>query len=63
MLDINSPAGSQILTDLVTEEVLRNVGGASRGNTLVQAYRSKFKKPQDNSNMSPEIEATTVQNA
>jgi hypothetical protein len=42
MLDINSPVGSQMLTDLVTEEVLRNVGGARNGDALVAAYRSKF---------------------
>jgi hypothetical protein len=31
-----------MLTDLVTEEILRNVGGHSKGNALVEAYRNKF---------------------
>jgi hypothetical protein len=44
MLDINSSSGAQMLTDLVTEEILRNVGGSSKGNDLVQAYRDKFWK-------------------
>ncbi|CAF4908972.1 unnamed protein product, partial [Rotaria sp. Silwood1] len=44
LLDINSSAGSQLLTDLVTEEILRNVGGNSIGNALVEAYRNKFGK-------------------
>ncbi|CAF3605157.1 unnamed protein product [Rotaria sp. Silwood1] len=43
-LDINSSSGSQILTDLVTEEILRNVGGNVKGNELVEAYRTKFGK-------------------
>ncbi|CAF1222140.1 unnamed protein product, partial [Didymodactylos carnosus] len=48
-LDINSPKGAQRLTDLVTEEVLRNVGSSiggneGRGNALVEAYRKKFGK-------------------
>ncbi|CAF4095909.1 unnamed protein product [Rotaria sp. Silwood2] len=47
-LDINSPAGSQMLTDLVTEEILRNVGGARNGDALVEAYRSKFGKSYKN---------------
>ena len=42
MLDINSDAGSNMLTDLVAEEILRNVGGNSRGNALVTAYRNRF---------------------
>jgi hypothetical protein len=42
MLDINSSLGSQMLTDLVTEEILRNIGGSSQGNSLVDAYRSRF---------------------
>ncbi|CAF1486229.1 unnamed protein product [Rotaria sordida] len=62
MLDINSPSGSQILTDLVTEEVLRNVGGAVRGNALVQAYRSKFKSAKSNNNAAPETQALTNRN-
>jgi hypothetical protein len=44
MLDINSPSGSQILTDLVTKEILRNVGGLSKGDALVKAYTDKFGK-------------------
>ena len=43
-LDINSLAGSEMLTNLVTEEILRNVGGTSRGNELVEAYRNRFAK-------------------
>lgn len=42
MLDINSPKGSQMLTDLVTEEILRNIGGAMNGDTFVKTYRSKY---------------------
>jgi hypothetical protein len=42
LLDINSSLGSEMLTDLVTEEILRNVGGHSKGNALVEAYRNKF---------------------
>ena len=42
MLDINSNAGSDMLTDLVAEEILRNIGGNSRGTTLVTAYRRRF---------------------
>lgn len=63
MLDINSPAGEQKLTDLVTEEVLRNVGGALKGNALVQAYRSKFRNVRNNPDISPETQATTIKNA
>ena len=48
MLDINSPSGSQMLTDFVSEEILRNVGGALQGNALVEAYRSKFGKSYKN---------------
>ncbi|CAF1550656.1 unnamed protein product, partial [Didymodactylos carnosus] len=43
ILDINSPLGSNMLTDLVTEEILRNFGG-KKGDTLVDAYRNKFVK-------------------
>ncbi|ETO33272.1 hypothetical protein RFI_03835, partial [Reticulomyxa filosa] len=42
-LDINSNRGSEQLTDLVSEEVLRNAGGAN-GNDFVEAYRAKFSK-------------------
>jgi hypothetical protein len=44
MLDINSRVGSDMLTDLVTEEILNNIGGQSRGKDLVTAYRKKFPK-------------------
>ncbi|CAF1137415.1 unnamed protein product, partial [Didymodactylos carnosus] len=44
MLDINSSSGSEMLTDLVTEEILRNVGGCLKGDDLVKAYRNKFGK-------------------
>ncbi|CAF0828795.1 unnamed protein product [Adineta steineri] len=43
-LDINSDSGAEMLADLVTEEVLRNIGGDTRGNELVDAYRKKFNK-------------------
>jgi predicted GTPase len=43
-LDINSASGADTLTNLVTEEVLRNVGGEAQGETLVATYRSKFSK-------------------
>jgi len=41
-LDINSPSGAEMLTDLVTEEVLRNVGG-DRGDNFVELYRKRYK--------------------
>ncbi|ETO33242.1 hypothetical protein RFI_03863 [Reticulomyxa filosa] len=40
-LAINSKKGSDQLTDLVSEVVLKNAGG-SKGNALVDAYRAKF---------------------
>ncbi|CAF4122389.1 unnamed protein product [Adineta steineri] len=43
-LDINSPAGAKMLTDLVTEEILKNVGGSLKGDILVKAYREKYSK-------------------
>jgi hypothetical protein len=43
-LDINSSEGSQMLTDFVTVEVLRNAGGNSNGDKLVVAYEKKFPK-------------------
>jgi len=43
-LEINSSAGAELLTSLVTEEVLRNVGGSDKGDTLVQSYRKKFQQ-------------------
>ncbi|ETN99241.1 hypothetical protein RFI_38240, partial [Reticulomyxa filosa] len=42
-LDINSKRGSDQLTDLVSEETLKNAGG-SKGAALVEAYRAKFSK-------------------
>ena len=59
MLDINSPTGSETLTHLVTEKVLQNVGGASRGNALVQAYRSKFKDAKDKLSTPSETQPST----
>ncbi|CAF4248425.1 unnamed protein product [Rotaria sp. Silwood2] len=44
MLDINSSLGSDMLTDLVTEEILNNIGGQHKGKDLVTAYRKKFPK-------------------
>lgn len=41
-LDINSSSGSDMLTNLVTEEILNNIGGQSKGKDLVNAYRKKF---------------------
>lgn len=44
-LDVNSSAGAEDLTNVVTEEVLRIAGqSAGRGNDLVEAYRSKYGK-------------------
>ena len=43
-LDINSSIGGDMLADLVTEQILNNVGGAARGQELVNAYRKKFPK-------------------
>ncbi|CAF2540249.1 unnamed protein product [Rotaria sp. Silwood2] len=43
-LDINSPFGSDILTALVTKEILRNIGGSSKGDDLVKAYEMRFGK-------------------
>jgi len=41
-LNINEPAGAKMLTDLVTLEILRNIGGEQKGESLVQAYTAKF---------------------
>ena len=41
-LDIASIKGSEILTNLVNIEILRNIGGAHQGNDLVKAYKTKF---------------------
>ena len=45
-LDINSPQGAELLTDVVTEEVLRKVGeqAGGQGDTLVETYRKSFKR-------------------
>lgn len=42
MLDIYAQQGSEILTNLVNIEVLRNIGGSQRGNDLVNAYKTKY---------------------
>jgi hypothetical protein len=42
MLDINSEAGANMLTNLVTEEILKNIGGSAKGDALVKAYREKY---------------------
>ncbi len=44
MLDINSSLGSDVLTDLVSEEILNNIGGQLRGKDLVSAYRKFLKR-------------------
>jgi hypothetical protein len=41
-LDIHSPAGAEMLTNLVTERILKNVGGEKMGDKLISAYRAKF---------------------
>ena len=41
-LDIESANGSETLTNLVNIEVLRSIGGAQRGNDLVNAYKTKY---------------------
>jgi hypothetical protein len=43
-LDVNSAKGADMLTNLVTEEILRSVGGEGKGTELVDAYRTKFSK-------------------
>ncbi len=43
MLGINSSLGSNMLTDLITEEILNNIGGQFRGKDLVSAYRKKVR--------------------
>jgi hypothetical protein len=40
-LQINSSSGADRLTDLVTEEILRNAGG-DKGNMLVEQYRKRY---------------------
>ena len=45
LLNINTTAGSELLTNIVTEQILSNVGQASgRGDELVNAYKAKFSK-------------------
>lgn len=45
-LDVNGSQGAELLTNVVTEEILRNIGqglgGSERGEQLVKAYRAKF---------------------
>ena len=41
-LDINSSRGAELLTTLVTEQILRGVGGAKRGDEFVQKYRDLY---------------------
>ncbi|CAF4449380.1 unnamed protein product [Rotaria sp. Silwood2] len=43
-LDINSDAGADMLTDLVTIEILRNIGGPLRAKALINTYNTKFGK-------------------
>jgi len=44
-LDIHSSAGADMLTSMVTEAILKNIGEANGySDTLVQAYRKKFTK-------------------
>jgi len=42
-LEINTPQGAEILTDIVTMEILKDVGG-ELGDDLVTAYIEKFAK-------------------
>jgi hypothetical protein len=44
-LDVNSANGPKLLTDFVTEEILRRVGqdNGGQGDILVQAYRRSYK--------------------
>lgn len=43
-LEVNSNAGSELLTDVVTKRILTSVGGESRGKELVEQYERKFSK-------------------
>ena len=44
-LDIDSKIGSELLANVVTEEILRSVGSKSgKGDELVNAYKKKFNK-------------------
>jgi hypothetical protein len=40
-LNVEADNGAAVLTDLITERILENAGGA-HGSTLVAAYRAKF---------------------
>jgi energy-coupling factor transporter ATP-binding protein EcfA2 len=40
-LPVNDEKGATVLTHLITEEILRNVGGAQHGDRLVDIYRTK----------------------
>jgi hypothetical protein len=42
LLDIYAETGSEILTNLVNIEILRNIGGSQRGNDLVKAYKTIY---------------------
>jgi len=42
-LNVNSPSGAELLTHLVTEEILRDVGGGDNGIKLVEEYRKRYK--------------------
>ena len=44
-LNIHSSEGSELLTNVVTEQILSNIGQATgKGDELVKAYKSKFSK-------------------
>jgi hypothetical protein len=43
-LDIDSSSGAERLTQVVTEQVLQQLGGEDLGDKLVLSYRSKFVK-------------------
>ena len=43
-LDIDSTAGAERLTELVTTRILQNIGGEKMGDVLVDAYRARFVK-------------------
>jgi hypothetical protein len=45
LLDINSTSGAEMLTRLVTEQILMSAGNQNggKGEELVKAYRAKYK--------------------
>jgi len=43
-LDIHSQQGASQLTNLVTEAVLKDIGGSEKGEALVIAYRKSYVK-------------------